>query len=201
MTKQFASVADLEVKKTTFAQLFHPLLGLHRRRRPQHRRHHRRRRGSHLRRPGHPGHGPEPDRRNPQGHRQTDQVRGPLPLPRRTRPRRLGLQGSGHAGDHRQPRHLRNDRRTRRTGHAVRIRAFSPPLQQFCLGARPHLADPGLRGGDEPLDGQGSRSQDHAPRPGHTKGDTVVWVPSGGGALLRRSGGGRRRLLHRRRPA
>jgi hypothetical protein len=36
------------------------------------------------------------------GHRQADQVRGAHPLPRGARARRLGLQGRGPAGDHRQ---------------------------------------------------------------------------------------------------
>jgi hypothetical protein len=75
MTKKFASVADLEVKKTTFAQLSAHCWAYTAEGDPN--------TGVIIgedsvlicRCAGHAGHGAEPDRRNPQGHRQADQVR------------------------------------------------------------------------------------------------------------------------------
>ena len=52
-------------------------------------------------------------RAHPRGHRQADQVRRADALPRGARARRLGLRA---AADHRQPGHLRPDRRARRAG-------------------------------------------------------------------------------------
>ena len=101
-----------------------------------------------------------------------------LSLPRRARARRVRLPGRGHAGNHRQPGHLRDDRRAWPAGHDVRVRALPAPVPEFRVDSRPDLADPGLQGRNDPVDGQGSGSEGHARRPGHTKGDTIVWVPS-----------------------
>ena len=75
-SKSFASQADLEEKKVSFTQAVRTRLRLHRRGRPEHRHHHRRRRGAGRRHPGHAGDGAGRDPPHPRGHRQADQVRG-----------------------------------------------------------------------------------------------------------------------------
>ena len=51
----------------------------------------------------------------------------------------------GMTESHRQPGHVRPDRRARQGRHAVGDGALPAPVPQRRIGARPHLADPGDR--------------------------------------------------------
>ena len=125
--KKFASQADLEEKQVTFSQISEhawaytaegdPNTGIIV--------------GDDARAGGrHAGHARDGGRRDPphpRGDRQADQVRGAHALPRGARARRERLPA---AADHRQPGHLRPDRRARRAGQGERDRPLPAPVPQ-----------------------------------------------------------------------
>ena len=99
---------------------------------------------------------------HPRGDRQADQVRGADPLPRGARAGRQRLRA---AADHRQPGHLRPDRRARRAGQGQRDRPLPAPVPERRDGAAgPDLADHDLHRQDDALAGQ-ARSAAAAARP------------------------------------
>ena len=200
MSKAFASQADLEEKQVSFTKLSDnayaytaegdPNTGIDRRRR----------RGDGDRHAGHAGDGAGRHPPHPRGHRQADQVRRADPLPRGARARRQ----SRYAPEHiiASQRHLRPDRRARRAGHEERDRALSAPVPRRRIGA-PGLTWPTITFKGEMTLWLGKLEvQLMQLGRGHTKGDTVVWLPqqkilfSRRPRRVRRHAVRRRRLLH-----
>jgi glyoxylase-like metal-dependent hydrolase (beta-lactamase superfamily II) len=71
---------------------------------------------------------------------------------------------------------LRPDRRARPAGHGFRDRPLPAPVQRRRERARPDLADRGLRRRMTLWMGELEVKIWHPGR-GHTKGDTIVWLP------------------------
>ena len=158
--KNFASQADLRREEGQLRQAVGSRVRVHRRRRPQHR--HRRRRRC---RDGdrHAGDARDGAGRHPphsRGDRQADQVRRADALSRCARARRVGVPARAH---HRQPRHVRPHRRARRGRHEKRDRALPAAVPRGRVGARPDLADPGVRKAHDAVAGQ-APGRDHAAR-------------------------------------
>ena len=175
MSKTFASQADLRGKEGHLQQALRQRLRLHRRGRPEHRHDRRRRRGDGDRHAGHAGDGAGRDPPHPRGHRQADQVRRAEPLPRGARARRERPTRPSTSSPASDTYDLIVERGEQ--DKASEIGRFPRLFQAVEIGAAGHdLAD------------------DHLHRPmtlwlgklevqlmqlgrGHTKGDTVAWLP------------------------
>ena len=164
-------------------QAVRPCLCVHGRGRSEHRHRRRRRCGDGHRHAGHAGDGAGRHPAHPHGQRQADPLCRAVALSRGARARRLGLRG---AARHRQPRHLRSDRRARRSRHEKRDRAFSAPVPGGRIGAGPDVADAGVRKADDALDRQAA-GRDHAARTRPHQGRHRRLAAAGTDPLLRRS--------------
>ncbi|SPV06969.1 Uncharacterised protein [Burkholderia cenocepacia] len=144
-------------------------LRVHSRRRPELGRDHRRRQCADRRHDRDARDGAGPDREDPQRHRQADQARGAVALPRGARARRVRVFRRRRAARDREPRHVRDDRRARRGRHEVGDRALPAPVRRRRDGAGPDLADARVRARDHAVPRQ-ARSEDHARRLGPHEG-------------------------------
>ena len=111
----------------------------------------------------------------------------------------LGASGLRAAADHRQPGHLRPDRRARRAGQGERDRPLPAPVPATSRSVPPGLTWPTMTFTGKMTLWLGKLEvQLLQLGRGHTKGDTVVWLPQERVLLSRRPGRVRRHAVCRR---
>ncbi len=178
-------------KEGQLRQALRSRVRVHRGGRPEHRHRRRRRRGDGHRHAGDAGDGAGRDPAHPRSHRQADPLRDAVALPCGARARRVRVPARAH---HRQPGHVRPDRRARRAGHEERDRALSAAVPRSRIGAGSHLADARVREAPDAVAGQAAR-RDHAAGPRPHQGRHGGVAAAGEDPVLRRP----RRVRRRRR--